>query len=840
MSLDSPFLATLASRYGNLPASSLIGPLGEALSGSSTIIVSAPPGAGKSTLLPLSMLQFLGDGGKILMLEPRRLAARQIALRMASMLGEGVGESVGYRIRFEKRVGPDTRIEVLTEGILSRRLVQDPTLEGIKAVIFDEFHERNLQSDLSLAMCRKMRSILREDLRIVLMSATIDTEALASSLSAQVLSCEGRMYPVELKYRDRDIDTASGDEVVQETVRTISRAMREYSEGDALVFLPGEGEIRKATELLDGKLDGIRVCPLYGMLSAEEQGKAIAPSGTGERKVVLATPIAETSLTIEGVRIVIDSGLYRKMSYDPTSELGRMETCRISLDMADQRSGRAGRLGPGVCYRLWTNAAQRSMAPLRSPEILEADLCPMALDIAAWGEGSIGSLPWLTPPPNFAATSANDILLSLGAITPDGRITPHGRRLSALPCHPRIAQMLVGASSRDGQALACDIAAILEDRDPLRNGEDSDLAVRVTELRRAREERKGSAAFRRAVQASGEYCSMVGTTPGSGPVDPFEVGKILCTAYPRRIGGTHPSGRGRFIFADGSIAAVGENDALGTCGWIVAPAMREKRDGIGRIFLCAPVRYEDLVPLSALKDSVSWDRAKGAVQARRERRIGALVLSSHPLADIDPGIIHSVLAEAAAKDGLSMFDFSQEVQNLQRRIQCVALWHPEWGIPDVGTDALLGCADEWIPLFAGKATTCAQLRKLDLCQVIWSRLPYDLQEKVRRAAPSHITVPSGSSIKVEYRQGSTIPVVRVRLQECFGLLDTPTVDGGSLPVLMELLSPGFKPVQLTSDLRSFWGGTYFEVRKELARRYPKHSWPDNPLEAEAVRGVRRK
>ncbi len=835
--------ASLISSYGHLPASTLASSLQDRLHSSSTIIVTAPPGAGKSTLLPLSMLPLLGEGEKILMLEPRRLAARQIAMRMASMLGEKVGESVGYRIRFEKRASSRTRIEVLTEGILTRMLVQDPTLEGVKVVIFDEFHERNLQTDLSLALCREIRSLLREDLRIVIMSATIDTEDLGGRLSADVLSCEGRMYPVELRYSEKDLDLRSTEGIVLETARTLSRALRENPEGDALVFLPGEGEIRGCARLLEGKLEGTSVCSLYGMLSQEEQAKAISPSREGERKVVLATPIAETSLTIEGVRIVVDSGLYKKMVYDPSCELSHLETCRISLDMAAQRAGRAGRLAPGVCYRLWTRATQSRMAPLRTPEILEADLSPTMLDISAWGEGEMDSLSWLTPPPRYSVAAARKLLLSLGAITEEGMITPHGRKLSSLPCHPRISQMLLGADSPEGKALACDIAAILDDRDPLRNPDDADLTLRITELRKARREGRSTSEegnFRRAIQAAREYCSMMGISPRNDPVDPYDTGKLLCLAYPGRIGSAHQSGRGRFIFTDGSIAAVGDNDPLGTCDWIVAPVLSQRKEGTGRIFLCAPVRYEDLLGLSTMRDALSWDRSKGAVTARSERRIGALLLSSHPISDIPQEKIHAILAEAAVKDGLSMFDFSDEVQNLQRRIQCVALWHPDWEIPDVSTEAILGSAGEWIPLFAGKSTSSAQLRKIDICQVIWSRLPYDLQEKVKKAAPSHITVPSGSSIKVEYRQGSTVPIVRVRLQECFGLLDTPRVDGGTVPVLMELLSPGFKPVQLTSDLRSFWSGTYFEVRKELSRRYPKHSWPENPMEAEAVRGVKRK
>ena len=797
-----------------------------------SVVVTAPPGAGKSTLLPLTILESVP--GKVLMLEPRRVAARQIAERMAWMLGEPVGKTVGYRMRFEHKVSADTRVEVLTEGVLVRRLVDDPGLDGVSVVIFDEFHERSITTDVALALTREARQVLRPDLKILLMSATIDTEALCREMDAPLVESKGKMFPVEVL---RGKEEAKPENVAELVARTVREAHGKQ-EGDILAFLPGEADIRRCAELLGTALAPTQVFPLYGMLSASEQRRAIAPSAAGERKVVLATPIAETSITIEGVRVVVDSGLCRKPVFDPQRGLSRLETVRISLDMAAQRTGRAGRVAPGVCYRLWSLATEQRMAAIRVPEILEADLAPTVLDIAAWGESRPERLSWLTPPPAYSLSQARQLLQSLDAVDETGRITPHGRRLSALPCHPRVAQMLLKSDTPERKALAADLAALLEEKDPLDTPE-AGAYLRLKALRDARRSRR-EGRWNRIARIAEQYRDMVRVPEDNGDPDPFEAGALLAAAYPERIAKAWKDGVGRFCLAGGDLAAVDPSDPLAAGEWLAVGSMNAVPGGVGRIFLAAPLGASDLKPYIRRRDVIAWDSRQGSVVARRESRVGQLPVGTQPLPDVPREEIDRVICEAARKEGMSMLDFSEEVQNLQRRVAAVAAWHPELELPDLSTETVLERAPEWLPPFLGKASTVAELRRVDLCAALWAILTYPQQQAVDRLAPSHITVPTGSHIRVEYRQGADAPVVRVRLQECFGLVDTPRVDDGRRPVLMELLSPGFKPVQLTSDLRSFWEGTYFEVRKELKRRYPKHAWPDDPLAADPVRGVRKK
>ena len=797
------------------------------------MVVTAPPGAGKSTLLPLSILE--GVGGKVLMLEPRRVAARQIAERMAYMMGEPVGRTVGYRMRFEHCVGASTRIEVMTEGVLVRRLTDDPGLDGVSVVIFDEFHERSLTTDVALALVREAREVLRPDLKLVLMSATIDASSLCRELDLPLVESRGKMFPVDV-LRGADATPENAAETVAKAVR---EAHRTY-EGDILAFLPGEADIRRCAQLLGTSLGSTAVCPLYGMLSVGEQRKAIAPSAPGQRKVVLATPIAETSLTIEGVRVVVDSGLCRKLVYDQQRGLSRLETVRISRDMADQRTGRAGRVAPGVCIRLWNPGIEQQMASLRVPEILEADLAPTVLDIAAWGESRPERLSWLTPPPAYALARARQLLVSLDAVDSGGRITPHGRKLSALPCHPRVAQMLLRAETPALKALAADIAALLEEKDPLaQETVETGIDLRLKALREARRTRR-EGRWGRILRIAEQYRRMVRVEPDDGEVDPYEAGALLSAAYPERIAKAWKEGRGRFQLSTGDIAALDPADPWSSSDYLAVGALHDAPGGTGRIFLAAPLSEADLQAVARPRDVVGWDSRQGSVVARRELRIGQILLSSRTISDIPRETVVRILCEAARKEGTSMLDFHDGVQNLQRRVAAVAAWHPELELPDLSTQAVLDRAPAWLPLYIGKATTAAELRRIDLEPVLWGLLSYPQQQAVDRLAPAHITVPTGSRIRVEYRQGADAPVVRVRLQECFGLRDTPRVDDGRRPVLMELLSPGFKPVQLTADLRSFWENTYFEVRKELRRRYPKHAWPDDPLEADPVRGVRKK
>lgn len=816
-------------KYAELPAAGIAATLNGTVAGHGGAVVTAPPGAGKSTLLPLTLLEGIGSG-RILMLEPRRIAARQIAERMAFMIGESVGQTVGYRIRFESKLSSMTRIEVITEGILTRMLVEDPTLDGVSMLIFDEFHERSLASDVALTLARESRSLVRPDLALVIMSATMDADFICRALDLPLVESEGRMFPVETVYAQPSeaVDPADfGVEPVCDRVcAEVHRAHTEH-DGDMLVFLPGEAEIRRCAERMDGHLGSTSVMPLYGMLSSEEQRRAIAPSAPGERKIVLATPIAETSITIEGVRVVVDSGLCRRLSFDHQSGLSRLETVRISQDMADQRRGRAGRVAPGVCYRLWTMATQSQMSPCRRPEILDADLAPVLLDAAAWGTSDIMSLPWLTPPPAASLARAGRLLSMLGAIDDNGRITPHGRSLEELPCHPRIASMLLRSGSIDSRALAADIAALLEDRDPMAGrGDQADLTLRVAALRSARLSHARS--LERAVRAAAQYRRMVAAPEDNSSPDPYEIGALVAAAWPERVARAHRDGCGRFLLSSGEIAAVSKDDPLASCEWLAVASVGGARDRQGRIFLAAPVDTSDLMPLCRERDNVSWDSRRGCVLARHEFNIGVLLVDERPIHGSVRDRMTEVICEAARREGTSMLDFDKDVMALVRRVAALASWHPELELPDLSPESVLDRAHEWLPLYAAGATNVQDLRRIDLRAALWGLLSYEQQCAVDRLAPTHIAVPSGNRIRVEYRQGADAPVLRVRLQECFGMMDTPAVDGGRLPVLMELLSPGFKPVQLTSDLRSFWSGTYFEVRKELRRRYPKHAWPDNP------------
>ena len=846
-----------------LPVAAIADVANQTLAERQAVVITAPPGAGKSTLLPLTILSEAPAGSKILMLEPRRLAARQIAERMAELMDEPVGKTVGYRIRFETRVSNETRIEVLTEGILTRMLESDPTLDGVSTVIFDEFHERSLHSDLAFALTRRVQQILRPDLRIVVMSATIDASTICEALEAPLIESQGRMFPVEIVYAKEDTDKWDMPQAAASAVR---RALHEQ-EGDILVFLPGQGEIMRCAELLQGV--SATVLPLYGNLLPAEQRRAIkAPSnspvkGENNRRVVLATPIAETSLTIEGVRVVIDSGLCKTLVFDGRTGLSHLETVPISMDMAKQRTGRAGRLAPGVCYRLWTKAAEHRMAEQRKAEIEYADLAPMLLDIAAFGESDVAALPWLTLPPVRGIVAARQLLLSLGAIDETGMITPLGVKMAGLPCHPRISRMILHAASLGNVGLACDIAALLEEKDPLAGEESSaDIALRIETL--SNSPLKGEKTWQRIAQVAEAYRRMVKAHPKSqdpsrpplkgeeNNKSPFKrdleglggrVGSLLAYAYPERIA-MQMDRTGRYRLASGDEVRLDRNDPLSSYSWLaIGPLQTSSRGGLGKVFLAAAVEPSDLEELAAERDNVAWDNNKECLLMQHEWRIGQLLLRSKPIHDAPRELQEQVLCDAVKKNGLSMLSWNDDVSALQRRVAQVAEWHQELNIPDLSTQHLLASAHDWLPLYLDDGghlrSTKAALQKIDLCAALWALIPYDLQQQIDRLAPSHIMVPTGSRIRLDYRVGAEAPVLSVRLQECFGMQETPYVDNGRVPVLMELLSPGYKPVQLTQDLHSFWEKTYFEVRGELRRRYPKHYWPDNPLEAEAVRGTKK-
>lgn len=820
-----------------LPAAAIADDVNRALAEWQAVVITAPPGAGKSTLLPLTILADAPVGSKILMLEPRRLAARQIAERMAELMGETVGKTVGYRIRFETKVSKETRIEVLTEGILTRMLESDPTLDGVSTVIFDEFHERSLHSDLAFALTRRVQQILRPNLRLVVMSATIDASAICEALQAPLIESQGRMFSVDIQYAKED---PTRQEIVQATAHAVRQSLHDQ-EGDVLAFLPGQAEIMRCVEMLQGV--SATVLPLYGNLFPAEQRRAIMPSAKGERKVVLATPIAETSLTIEGVRVVIDSGLCRTLVFDQRTGLSHLETVPISMDMAQQRTGRAGRLAPGVCYRLWTKAAEHRMAEQRKAEIEYADLAPMLLDIAAFGESDVAALPWLTQPPVRGIVAARQLLLLLGAIDETGVITPLGRRMAELPCHPRISRMILRAASLGNVALACDIAALLEEKDPLSQREnDTDMAARITLLRKVRQ-CKSFGQWQRIAQVAEAYRRMMQVKEDNTDVATEDLGCLMPYAYPERIA-MQMDKAGRYRLASGDEVRLDRNDPLSSYSWLaIGPLQTSPSGGLGRVFLAAAVEPSDLEELATERDNVAWDSKQECLLMQHEWRIGQLSLRSKPIHNASRNLQEQVLCDAVTKNGLSMLSWNEDVSALQRRVAQMAEWHPELNIPDLSTQHLLASAHDWLPFYLDDGgrlrTTKAALQKIDLCAALWALIPYDLQQQIEHLAPSHVIVPTGSRIRLDYRVGAEAPVLSVRLQECFGLKDTPRVDDGRVPVLMELLSPGYKPVQLTQDLRSFWQNTYFEVRGELRRRYPKHYWPDNPLEAEAVRGTKK-
>ncbi|WP_163325179.1 ATP-dependent helicase HrpB [Draconibacterium mangrovi] len=818
----------------NLPIVEVIGEVKQHLQKENTLIVHAPPGAGKSTVLPLVLLEESWlNGQKIIMLEPRRLAAKTIATRLADLLGEQVGKRVGYRIRFDNCVSESTQLEVVTEGILTRMLQSDNALEGIGMVIFDEFHERSLFADVALALSCEAQQILRPDLRIMIMSATLNMPQLTQLLKAPSVVSEGRQYPVDIHYEgDNDLKL-----LPELTSRVVTKAVEKH-DGDILVFLPGEAEIKNTEAILRNKHKGIAIHPLYGQLTPQKQFAAIMPSREGRRKIILATSIAETSLTIEGVKVVVDCGFSRTLKFNPNTGLSRLETVEITLDSADQRAGRAGRLGPGVCYRMWTKATHHRLNKHRTPEIEEADLASLALEMAKWGVDDINKLTWLTPPPKGHVLQANELLEQLDAID-DGKITAHGKAIHSLPCHPRLAHMLLLAQNDDLTALACDIAAILEERDPLQRDAGIDINLRIEALRRYRSGTLKNKRLKHIAKISAQYQKMLNIDEDNSSTDPFETGLLLAYAYPERIAHATPGNNAQFKLANGNIAAAGHEDDLAHEDWLSIASVNA-RDGVGRIFLASPLNPRDLAPMVKTVESISWDTKRGGFSAFTELRIGSIILQQKPLHDYDIDQKIKAISDAVKKEGAWLLDFNQEVEQWQNRIISLRHWDTANDWPDVSTSHLLTTNYEWLSPYLNAVKKPEDLKKIDLKKVLQNHLPYELQQLLDKLAPEKLQVPSGSNVKLKYGSGGEAPVLAVRLQEIFGLLDTPTLNNGRVKVLLHLLSPGFKPVQVTDDLNSFWTNTYFEVKKELKARYPKHHWPDNPLEAEPLRSVKRK
>ena len=822
--------------YNNidLPVKDVIPKIKEELNTASTLILKAPPGAGKSTLVPLALMEedWL-KGKKILMLEPRRLAAKTIANRMADLLGEKVGESVGYRIRFENRVSNQTKIEVLTEGILTRMIHQDNGLEGVGLVIFDEFHERSIHADVAMALCRETQSILRPDLRILVMSATLELPELSKMLKSPIVESLGRQYAVEINYAG-DSDMRLLPELAS---RVISKAIEKH-DGDVLVFLPGQGEIKKCEEILKRSLKGVMIHPLYGQLPSNKQFAAIMPNKEGKRKVVLATNIAETSLTIEGVKIVIDSGFERTARFNPNTGLSRLETIQISKDSADQRAGRAGRLSAGVCYRMWTTTTQSRLDEHGKPEIEQADLTSLVLDMAQWGIADAEELSWVTPPPKGNIVKAAQLLHELDALEND-KITEHGKQLHRLPTHPRIAHMLIKAKELDQLALATDIAPLLEERDPLPPETGIDINLRVEALRRYRREKAGTKRLARIEKNAAQYRSMFKLEIDNSIFDDFETGILLAYAYPERIACARPGNNAQFQMANGQIAAAGHRDDLASEPWLAVAHVND-RQGMGKIFMASPLNPKDLKPLLRTKEVITWNTKKGGLITTENMGIGNIVLQSKPLQDPDETLILKAITDAVRKEGASLLNWSDDVAQWQNRVLSMRKWYPEDGFPDVSIKSLLLTNKNWLSPYLSNVNKPEDLKRINLKEVLQYSLKPELQKKLKACTPTAIEVKSGSKIKLQYQANGSEPVLAVRLQECFGMSETPTVNNGQTKILMHLLSPGFKIVQITSDLKSFWDNAYFDVRKDLRMQYKRHLWPEKPWEEEAIKGSRKR
>ncbi len=832
------------SRY-DFPINEIIPLLKTTLEKEPVIILQAPPGAGKSTVLPIQLLneKWLGDK-KIIMLEPRRLATRSVANRMASLLHESIGETIGYRIRFENRVSKNTKIEVVTEGILTRMLQNDNALDNVGLIIFDEFHERSLNADLALALCYQVQQVLRNDLRILIMSATLDGAKLSSLLNnAPILTSEGRQYPVSIQYLNTD------DKIYLHLrmANAIKKALRENS-GDILAFLPGAGEILRTQQMLEEDNAEICVQPLYGDLSQQKQQEAILPHPQGKRKAVLATSIAETSLTIEGITVVIDSGFARSPRFDIQTGLTRLETIKVTKDAADQRTGRAGRLGPGTCYRLWSEGSHIHLISNRKPEILEADLAPLMLELGQWGIQNINELLWLTPPPVAAVSQAKELLTQLGALQ-NNKITARGKEMLQMPTHPRLAHMLIEAThfeknnpKENFKALATDIASILEERDPLSKETGADLSLRIELLRKFRTGERVNAdkkVLDRIERLAQYWRKLLKIEPDNSAPDVFKIGKLLATAYPERIAKRIDKTGLRYRLANGRIVKLNETDALAKEEWL-AVAHLDAGANEGKIFLAAAFDSNDLFELAEERQSVSWDKQRGMVVGIIEKRVGNLILETKALEKIDDAQRIQVICNVIRENGLKILNWSDTQEDLQARVLSLRAWRTNDNWPDISNEHLLETLEEWLSPYLLKTNKLTELQKLDFTQILHSILPWELSQRIDKLAPSKMEVPTGSMIKLNYfNDGSKIEMA-VRLQEVFGLFETPTVNEGMNKIVLHLLSPGYKPVQITQDLKSFWNKTYFEVRKDLLSRYPKHHWPENPLTAEAMRGPKKR
>jgi ATP-dependent helicase HrpB len=825
-------------------------------------VLQAPPGAGKTTLVPIALLpESWLVPRKILLLEPRRLAARAAARRMAQLLGERVGQTVGYRIRRESTVGPATRIEVLTEGILTRRLHHDPALQDVGLVIFDEFHERSLHADVGLALALESRRVLCPELRILVMSATLDAQPIAKLLGgAPVVTSQGRSFPVETRYLPPRPDSRLESAVAG----TVRRALAEEN-GDILAFLPGQAEIRRTAELLQPEEAGWSLHPLYGNLPQAAQDAAIRAAPAGTRKVVLATSIAETSLTIEGVRVVVDAGLARVPKFSPGSGMTRLVTVRVSRASADQRRGRAGRTAPGLCYRLWAAQEDHHLLPRSTPEILEADLASLALELAVHGIRDPGSLGWLDPPPTASLAEARALLRQLEALDATGAATPHGRQMAELGTHPRLAHLLLRGTELGAGPAAAQLAAILEERDMLRGVSgppDPDVQLRLellgagapppefhgcavdrSTLQRVRDEARAwreSLQRRAAPRDSLAPGSRQGAPQGRSVAEPPSTGALLALAYPDRIGQRRAGQAGRFLLRNGQGAAT-DSATLARAAYLVAAELDgDRRES--RIWLGAALTEDEVLAGFGTQvereEMVAWNDQAEAVVAAERRRLGAIILSERPLRDPDCELLRGTLLDWIRSAGLDVLPWTASSSELRERL---AFLHRLFGAPwpDVSEPALRDSLPRWLGPQISGVRRRADLSRIDLEQSLLSLLGREERRALESLAPTHIEVPSGSRVRLKYTDPGA-PVLAVRLQEVFGMMETPRIGGGRVPVTMELLSPAHRPVQMTRDLAGFWRTSYFDVKKEMKGRYPRHYWPDDPLVAEPTRRAKPK
>jgi len=806
-----------------LPIDAVLDDLDRALERSVNAVLVAEPGAGKTTRVPLALLNSSWrKDGRILVLEPRRIAARAAARRMAAELGEKVGETVGYRVRMDAKVSAKTRIEVITEGVFTRLILDDPELSGVAAVLFDEFHERSLDGDLGLALALDVQGALREDLRLLPMSATLDAAAVADRLGgAPVIESSGRSFPVETRNLGRKAEKRIEDEAAS----AIRMAVAEET-GSILVFLPGQGEIHRVAERLSGKLPAsCRVAPLYGALDGKAQDQAIRPAGPGERKIVLATSIAQTSLTIDGIRVVIDCGLARVPKFEPQTGLTRLETVRVSRASADQRRGRAGRTEPGVCYRLWHEAQTVSLPATEKPEILEADLCGLVLDLAAWGTSDPGSLTFMDPPPDAAWNEAVSLLTSLHALDDAARLTKQGEKLARYPLHPRLAHMIDQSAAGEHGGLAAEIAALLSE--PGLGGKDADLRTR---LRRFRQDNSPRAKDARALIT--RWLKVAGGRHER--TDPEFAGNVLALAYPDRIAQARGQ-RGCFRLANGRGAELPEEHPLAAEKFLTVADIQGKAAN-GRIALCAPLSREDIETEFAAdivtERQVSFDK-NGAVRADEVRRYKAVRLSSRKLKDVDPEDMTAALIGEARRRGVDRLPWTNDQKRLRARVAYAAKERGQ-GLPDLSDQALRQSLEAWLGPFLAGRTSFDAIDAACLGDALAVLLPYPAMGEIDRLAPSHFTAPTGTKVPVDY-SASAGPSISIRVQELFGLAEHPSVCGGRIPLTLELLSPAQRPIQITRDLPGFWTGSWADVKADMKGRYPRHPWPDDPLSAEATR-----